>query len=86
MEGKMMQTWSQSIKKQWNNWKKTTEKEGEWKDKINHTDWSSGARCAMGPESWREKSVAWAGCLGRGSFRWLLGSKGTHIVKVADGC
>ena len=32
------------------------------------------------------KSVAWAGLLGWGSFRWLLGSKGARRVKVADGC
>ena len=37
-------------------------------------------------EGWRDKSVAWAGSLGRGSIGWLLGSKGAHIVKVADGC
>ena len=36
-------------------------------------------------EGWRDKSVAWAGSLGRGSIGWLLGSKGAHIVKVADG-
>ena len=32
------------------------------------------------------KSVAWAGLLGWGSFRWLLGSKRARRVKVADGC
>ena len=32
------------------------------------------------------KSMAWAGLLGWGSFRWLLGSKGARRVKVADGC
>ena len=30
--------------------------------------------------------MAWAGLLGWGSFRWLLGSKGSRRVKVADGC
>ena len=70
-------------------------KKKEWKDNIKRTDWSSGARCTMGRrlegqerwgEDWRDKSVAWAGSLGRGSIGWLLGSKGAHIVKVADGC
>ena len=56
------------------------EKLREWKDKINRTDWSSRARCEG------RKSVAWAGLLGWGSFRWLLGSKGARRVKVADGC
>ena len=36
------------------------EKRREWKDKINRTDWSSGARCVMGREGWREER-AWLG-------------------------
>ena len=32
-----------------------------------------------------DKSVAWAGSLGRGSIGWLLGSKGAHMLKVANG-
>ena len=57
------------------------EKEREWKDKIK----GAGQGVRWG-EGWRDKSVAWAGSLGRGSIGWLLGSKGAHIVKVADGC
>ena len=85
MEGKGMQKWSQSITEQWKNLERVMEKEREWKDKIKGTDWSFGAGCTMG-EGWRDKSVAWAGSLGRGSIGWLLGSKGAHIVKVANGC
>ena len=48
----------------------------KWKEKIKGTDWSFGAGCTMG-EGWRDKSVAWAGSLGRGQAMWseaLLGS------------
>jgi len=77
MEGKGMQKWSQSITEQWKNLERVMEKEREWKDKIKGMDWSFGAGCTM------DKSVAWAGSLGRGSIGWLLGSKGAvHMVRL----
>ena len=82
---KGMQKWSQSRTEQWKNLERVMEKEREWKDKIKGRIGVSGRGARWG-EGWTDKSVAWAGSLGRGSFGWLLGSKGAHIVKVANGC
>ena len=88
MEGKRMQKWSQSITEQWKNLGRVMEKERECKDKIKGTDWGFGAGCTMGRRlEGQERGLGGLfGALWGGLFGWLLGSKGAHIVKVANGC